>query len=83
MAKQRYTASTVVALRVGIDDFYHGGCEPVEAVAYTLGEDDIYEPEIVWRHCLECGKPILTQAVRIAAHDYFHAERLKHQDDDC
>lgn len=78
---QQWGASTVVAYRIGADDFYHGGCAPQEAQPYRLGDEtNIYDPEITGRYCLECGKPVMAkQTQREAIHEYFWQ---KYRDDE-
>lgn len=80
MVKQ-WTATTVVAWRVGADDLYHGGCEPMMAQPFKLGDGDIYDPAIVWRCCLECGQPLIRRSHIEAVRNYFFAEQQARTDE--
>jgi hypothetical protein len=55
------TDETVVAKRVGTDEYYHKGCAPEGATDVKASDEpEVYDPELDHRACIQCGRWLLT-----------------------
>jgi hypothetical protein len=73
-----FTDTTIVAKRVGTGDYYHQGCAPDGAVEVKAGnEQEMHDPELMRRACIECGRWILTGARALLYQDYCEQQAKK------
>lgn len=77
MAKRTYTEQSVIAKKEG-DLFYHPRCAPEEATDWhPVDESDPYDPEVMHRGCIECGKWIVGESMFDPLWDVFKKMRQK------